>query len=82
MDAYMHLTCCVLPSQTPALERIQEGVESVLEGVSSLDRKLQFHMALTSGSMDQLGASIRDIHQSILEEAPQQDHQTTPSPQK
>nr|XP_053648660.1 angiopoietin-2-like isoform X1 [Cherax quadricarinatus] len=54
--------------KTPALGQLQESIESVRESVTSMDRRLQFHMAYVSGDLEQLAGSVRNIHTAILED--------------
>lgn len=54
--------------KTPGMKQIQESIESVREGVASMDRRLQFHMAYVSGDLEQLVGSVRNIHTAILED--------------
>ncbi|XP_071527698.1 uncharacterized protein [Panulirus ornatus] len=54
--------------KTPALNQLQDSIESVRESVTSMDRRLQFHMAYVSGDLEQLAGSVRNIHTAILED--------------
>ncbi|XP_069975002.1 angiopoietin-2 isoform X1 [Penaeus vannamei] len=65
--------------KTPVLDQLQESVDSLRESVSSMDRRLQFHMAYVSGDLETLSGSVRDIHDAILEEQhPTTDATTVP----
>ncbi|KAG7167116.1 Techylectin-5B-like 1, partial [Homarus americanus] len=55
-------------TQTPAMNQLQESIESVRESVTSMDHRLQFHMAYVSGDLEQLAGSVRNIHTAILED--------------
>ncbi|XP_042225467.1 angiopoietin-1-like [Homarus americanus] len=57
-----------LHPQTPAMNQLQESIESVRESVTSMDHRLQFHMAYVSGDLEQLAGSVRNIHTAILED--------------
>ncbi|XP_063600257.1 angiopoietin-4-like [Penaeus indicus] len=65
--------------KTPVLDQLQESMDSLRESVSSMDRRLQFHMAYVSGDLETLSGSVRDIHDAILEEQhPTTDATTVP----
>ncbi|KAK7085959.1 Fibrinogen-related domains (FReDs) [Halocaridina rubra] len=54
--------------KNPDLSQLQESVESVMDSVTSMDRRLQFHMAYVSGDLERLSESVKDIHTAILED--------------
>lgn len=54
--------------KNPEFNRLQESMESVKDSVTSMDRRLQFHMAYVSGDLERISDSVKDIHTAIIED--------------